>query len=822
MILTRLQHVLSRPHCIGGQQRVVAFVRPFCGVRCVAPRRLLKRAIATDMETSFSSLLDDEDELLDEDEAAVPELEKEIDESLLIANLGLCAETMDALAARGMFSLFPVQAQVFEPIMSGRDVVCRAKTGSGKTLAFALPVIENLLEEDRRSRPRKGRAPRCLVLAPTRELANQVSREFESVCPNLKVDSFYGGVSITPQMRSLERGVDVVVGTPGRLIDLLERGSLKLDNIRYAILDEADQMLDMGFEQDMERILGSIPEGKERQTLLFSATLPKWVKSVAKRYQNNPLTIDLVGEENTGKLADTIRLLVQQVDGAQKMSALQGLLAMYGNTGGGGKAIVFVNTKAKADEVNMAVNEFASCDALHGDISQAQREKALGLFRDGKYNCLVATDVAARGLDIPSVDLVVHFDVPQDNEAFLHRSGRTGRAGKQGTAVVLFTEREARSLGLILRATKVFNAELVGAPDPGDVMRTASRSVLGKLDKVDNGVVEFFVPAAERLLSSEQPSRVLAAALAALAGFRQVPQPRSLLTYEVGFVTLRLLTGRGVIVDGIRSLSTALRQLTSGAPASAQRSLAEVDRLLGRIRPVEGQAGEPEAGLSGLAFDVPTEQAEQLLAHCSAVATQRGWVLDKPKSIALEVDSLMGGRAGGSRSGGGGSSRGDRWGGRSDPRSGGDRWNNSGREDRAFRSRDGGSYGSRDGGAARSYDRPDRGGYGGGYDRSDRGGYGGSDRYGERSGRRGGERNAGSSSYEDWAKGASRSSRGNGGRGGWSDSTDGEGGSYRSSGSRGGPQSEEVRQGGRKAGRIAVEKGRRLDDPASEDSWGQW
>lgn len=169
-----------------------------------------------------------------------------------VANLGLSPETEEALAKRGIFAVFPVQKQVLEPIMSGRDVVCRAKTGSGKTLAFALPVIENLLEENLAERPRKGRLPRCVVMAPTRELANQVAKEFSTACPNIAVDSFYGGTSIGTQMRSLERGVDVVVGTPGRIIDLIERRALKLDAVRFAILDEADSMLDMGFEQDME------------------------------------------------------------------------------------------------------------------------------------------------------------------------------------------------------------------------------------------------------------------------------------------------------------------------------------------------------------------------------------------------------------------------------------------------------------------------------------------------------------------------------------------------------------------------------------------
>ena len=328
----------------------------------------------------------------------------------------------------------------------------------------------------------------------------------------------------------------MVVGTPGRIIDLTERGSLKLDKVRFAILDEADQMLDMGFEEDMEKILGQVPP--ERQTMLFSATMPKWVAKIAKRYQKNPLMVDLVGAEDTGKLNESIRLLLMQVERANKQSAMMDAISLYSN---GGKSIIFVNTKAMADEIAESINRAMPCVVLHGDISQAMRDRGLQLFRDGKFQILVATDVAARGLDIPSVDLVVHYDVPQDAEAFLHRSGRTGRAGKTGSALILYTDREAKDVGFILKQTKVVTAEMIGSPSPADVMTQASRNALTQLDKVDSEVVDFFVPAAERLMTSDNPSRVLAAALASMSGFSKVPKPRSLLTYEAGMTTLKLL-----------------------------------------------------------------------------------------------------------------------------------------------------------------------------------------------------------------------------------------------------------------------------------------
>ncbi|GFH20145.1 uncharacterized protein HaLaN_17222 [Haematococcus lacustris] len=616
----------------------------------------------------------------------------------VVENLGLSPETVAAVKKRGINSLFSIQKAVFAPAMEGRDMIGRAKTGSGKTLAFALPVVEGCIKENKVTRPARGRPPRALVMAPTRELANQVAREFETVCPSLSVAPVYGGVSIGGQMRELERGVDVVVGTPGRIIDLIERGALKLDSVRYAILDEADQMLDMGFEEDMEKILSYVPV--ERQTLLFSATMPKWVSKIARRFQKNPLLVDLVGEENTGRLADTIRLLVMQarlqgcrgwssrdvvkglymmrqwVESAQKVNATIDAMNLHA---AGGKTIVFVNTKVMADQLMDSVSQTHPCAALHGDITQALRERSLQQFRDGKFSVLVATDVAARGLDIPSVDLVVHYDVPQDAEAFLHRSGRTGRAGKTGTTVLLFTEREIRSVGQILATTKTKNAELMGAPEPQEVLTRAARSVLNQLDKVDPSIINFFVPAAEKLLGSEQPSRVLAAALAALGGFRRAPQPRSLLTYEEGFVTLRLMGPPGTI-DGFSSLTKVMRALVSKA-----RLGRDLDQYaFGKIKLVEDRA----SGLAGAAFDLPAEDGAMVMDSpvVQAVANKAGYLLDRPKSLPLDVSEMM--------------SSGERGGrfGRQGGRSGGDRG-----RDRGFSRDRGGGGGYGNGSSARGY-----------------------------------------------------------------------------------------------------------------------
>eukprot|EP00798_Chlamydomonas_sp_ICE-L_P001315 gene1315-32668_t len=570
----------------------------------------------SNFNSSFSSLMDDEDDEDDLLEAAlkVEALVTEADETLKVTNLGLCDATVKALAKRGITSLFPIQKSVFEPAMQGRDMIGRAKTGSGKTLAFALPVVENIIRENMESPPKRGRSPRCIILAPTRELANQVAREFESVCPTLKVDSFYGGVSISTQIRTLKDGVDVVVGTPGRVIDLIQRGSLKLDSVRYAILDEADQMLDMGFEEDMEQILGHVPK-EGRQTLLFSATLPRWIQKTAKRYLNNPLTVDLVGEENTGKLSDTIRLLVMQVDGRMKTSAMLDAISIHG---AGGKTIVFVNTKAMADQIAEKLNETTSAMALHGDISQNQRERALAQFREGRYPVLVATDVAARGLDIPSVDLVLHYDIPQDTEAFLHRSGRTGRAGNTGTALVLFGDRDARSLGNVFRDAKVTTAELCGSPDPEDMMMTTCRAALGTLDKVHDNVIEFFLPAAEKLLSSEQPERVLAAALASMSGIHHPPKPRSILTYTEGVTTLRIVGPKGT-VDGWKTLVDVMKSIAKKA------GMKDFSANVGKIKVLDPL----ENGLAAVAFDLPSGSAKLLLTEGAEAAESLGFTINR-------------------------------------------------------------------------------------------------------------------------------------------------------------------------------------------------
>ncbi|XP_057833275.2 DEAD-box ATP-dependent RNA helicase 3, chloroplastic isoform X2 [Cryptomeria japonica] len=323
------------------------------------------------------------------------------DQNLAISRLGLPESLVKALNERGITHLFPIQRAVLVPALDGRDIIGRAKTGTGKTLAFGIPIIKRLAEDNEENKQfrRRGKLPRALVLAPTRELANQVEKEFKESAPFLSTICIYGGVSYNAQQNALFRGVDIVVGTPGRIIDLVNNGTLKLDEIQFLVLDEADQMLAVGFEEDVEVILDKIPD--ERQSMLFSATMPAWVQKLARKHLDKPMTIDLVGDSDE-KLAEGIKLYAVATTATSKRSILGDLIMVYAK---GGKTIVFTQTKRDADDVSVALGGRIPCEALHGDISQYQREKTLNGFREGKFTVLVATDVAARGLDIPNVDL---------------------------------------------------------------------------------------------------------------------------------------------------------------------------------------------------------------------------------------------------------------------------------------------------------------------------------------------------------------------------------------------------------------------------------
>ncbi|KAL2906844.1 DEAD-box ATP-dependent RNA helicase 3A chloroplastic [Bienertia sinuspersici] len=402
------------------------------------------------------------------------------DDELDVAKLGLPQKLVDSLSKRGITQLFPIQRAVLIPAMEGKDIIARAKTGTGKTLAFGIPILKRITEEndergsDRISQRRSGRLPRVLVLAPTRELARQVEKEMKESAPYLSTVCVYGGVSYNAQQSSLSRGVDVVVGTPGRIIDLINSSSLKLGEVEFLVLDEADQMLAVGFEEDVELILEKLPT--ERQSMLFSATMPGWVKKLSRKHLNSPVTIDLVGEQDE-KLAEGIKLHAISTTTTSKRTILSDVIMVYAR---GGKTIVFTQTKRDADEVSLALSSIIPSEALHGDISQHQRERTLNGFRQGKFSVLVATDVASRGLDIPHVDLIIHYELPNDSETFVHRSGRTGRAGKEGTAILMYTNNQRRTVRSLERDVGC-KFEYINAPSVEDVLGASADQVVATL-----------------------------------------------------------------------------------------------------------------------------------------------------------------------------------------------------------------------------------------------------------------------------------------------------------------------------------------------------
>ena len=366
------------------------------------------------------------------------------DEGDGFATLGLRSELLDTLTELGYEEPTPVQRETIPHLIEGRDLVGQAATGTGKTAAFALPLLHSL--DIGRGRPTAS----ALVLVPTRELAMQVSEAIFKYGRHLgvKVVPVYGGQPIFRQLQSLERGVHVVVGTPGRVLDHLGRRSLDVQGIRTVVLDEADEMLDMGFAEDIETILGSLPA--ERQTVLFSATMPPRIAGIAKRFLTDPVRITVGGTTS----ADRPALITQRafvVQRAHKAAALGRILDIETPEA----ALVFCRTRTEVDMLTETMNGRGyRAEALHGGMDQAQRDRVMGRLRDGTAELLIATDVAARGLDVDTLTHVVNFDVPSAPDSYVHRIGRVGRAGREGVAITLAEPRERRLLDNIERTTK--------------------------------------------------------------------------------------------------------------------------------------------------------------------------------------------------------------------------------------------------------------------------------------------------------------------------------------------------------------------------------
>eukprot|EP00571_Detonula_confervacea_P011516 CAMPEP_0172306568 /NCGR_PEP_ID=MMETSP1058-20130122/7616_1 /TAXON_ID=83371 /ORGANISM="Detonula confervacea, Strain CCMP 353" /LENGTH=876 /DNA_ID=CAMNT_0013018497 /DNA_START=120 /DNA_END=2750 /DNA_ORIENTATION=+ len=703
---------------------------------------------------------------------------------------GVPQDIIDILSHKGITHFTPVQAKAIRPVYAGRDVIGRSRTGTGKTLAFGIPALMRLVEKAKESgnaevmrdgslRMKRGRLPSMIVLCPTRELARQVEEELALVCKPLGLFSalFHGGVSYEPQSRNLRQGIDVIVGTPGRLMDHLDRGNLDLRECDVAVLDEADEMLNMGFAEDVEVILENAGQSNDEKTqcLLFSATTPPWVREIGSRYQKNALSIDITGDKVGARTATTVRHTAIQVPFGPdaKKAILEDIIAVeiskdinLDDTGSDsededehhnaiaaafrakkdssnsalqqkifGKTIVFSETKAQCDElVSGGVFKTLTAQAIHGDIGQKQRESTLAAFRAGAFNVLVATDVAARGIDIKDVDLVIQFQPPRDTDTYVHRSGRTGRAGAKGISVILFQQNQARDIVRMERSLgHGFKFELLGPPSTEAALNAAAKTSAVACRTVAPETAEYFKEAATSLLAnSADPTDIVARCLAAISRRSVSVDSRSLLTGEVGFATVEMTNSKG-------------RPISPGDVMFTVSKLSKMSQKDGGDLQFEGDVGKIQTNreTGNAIFDMGTEDAKNLIDF-SADIDAGGAVFSIMKELEIERGSNFGqsyGRGGGGRGGRGGSygRGGGRGGGRGRGRGGG-----------------GGSYGRGGGG----------GGGGRGYSNSNNSGYRGSS---------GGSRDGGSS----YGGGNDRyDSRGGGGGGG------GGGGSFRDSGRR--------------------------------------
>ncbi len=415
-------------------------------------------------------------------------------------NLGLSDNTLRALKKKGFEEPTPIQEKTIPILLKGEcDLIGQAQTGTGKTAAFGLPIIEQIKE--------KAKQTQVLILAPTRELAIQISDELNSLkgSKKLHIVPIYGGQAIDLQLRSLKKRVDIVVGTPGRIIDHIRRKSMNLKEISHLVLDEADEMLNMGFLEDVEIIMNATNE--EKRTMLFSATMPKEILRIAKKYMADYELVAIKKEQLTANLTDQIYF---EVSTADKFDALCRIIDIEHEFYG----LIFCRTKVDVDKIGRRlVDRGYDADALHGDISQYQRETILNKFKRKRTNILVATDVAARGIDINDLTHVINFSLPQDPEYYVHRIGRTGRAGKEGTAITFVTPEEYRKLLFIKKITKAkIRKEKI--PKVSDIIDSKKKRIKSQLKSIikDDKYSEY-INMAQELLGEQEPEHIIAALL---------------------------------------------------------------------------------------------------------------------------------------------------------------------------------------------------------------------------------------------------------------------------------------------------------------------
>ncbi len=591
------------------------------------------------------------------------------------ADLGLSQALLESVAAVGYEVPSPIQERTIPALLAGQDVIAQAQTGSGKTAAFGLPIIETVVS-------RRG-GVQALILCPTRELAIQVSDALQQYGRHKRIETLpiYGGQAYDRQLRGLQRGVEIVVGTPGRVMDHMRRGTLKLDALKFFVLDEADEMLDMGFIEDIEWIMQQIPE--ERQTALFSATMPPRIADLARTYMNEPQRISVRGKEMT---VPEINQVYYEVPRARKIDALARILDAEVPA----STMIFCRTKAGVDELGESLmGRGFAVETLHGDLSQVQRDRVMRRFRAGQADILIATDVAARGLDIPDVSHVINYDIPESTETYVHRIGRTGRAGKTGTAVTLVSPRESRWIKAIERFTKapIQPKRLPSATDVND----RRRDVLKRLVSVElakEGDYEAYLQPVKDLAEDHDPLAIAAAVL-------------KLYATETGRTTTE--------VQKDDDISSAGGSFGGRSDSGMVRLFINIGRNF-HVRPqdfvgaIANEANIPGRSIGAIDImdtysfvDVPSEHAQQVINALNNASV-------KGKPVNVEISNEPAGASRGRERDSG-------------PRGGGYRGGRS--DDRGRRS---GPYGQRpQGTGARRDDDRGRGGYGGTRPDSNRG-----------------------------------------------------------------------------------------------------
>jgi ATP-dependent RNA helicase DeaD len=625
--------------------------------------------------------------------------------------LNLSPELQRAITEMGYEEASPIQSAAIPVLLEGKDVIGQAQTGTGKTAAFSIPAIEGVNGD--------SRDVQVIVLCPTRELAVQVSGEIQKLGKykrGLAVVPIYGGSSYDRQFRALERGVQIVIGTPGRVMDHIERGTLKLDKATKIILDEADEMLDMGFRDDIEYVLSKMPEN--RQTVFFSATMSKPILEMTKKYQRDPQTVKVNHKEMT---VSNIEQSYFEVRGPQKKDVLTRVLDMYNLK----STIIFANTKRMVDEIVadlQAKGYFA--DGLHGDMSQAQRQNTLDKFRKSTLEILVATDVAARGIDVDNVEAVFNYDLPADEEYYVHRIGRTGRAGKSGRAFTFVSGRDIYKLRDIMRFTKA-DIKLEQVPSFADVSEVKTTLFLNQIKEViEKGNLDKYVGRVQRLLDQSEDVTSLDIA-AALLKMTMKEDKRAEQSLDAG-------RERGASRPGYTRLFISMGKKDRLHPRDVVELISENTALQGN------KVGDIALYDKFSFVEVPAEFADEVVAQLGRSSIQGQPVTF---SIATPVQDAAAKEEGnnrperrgfgdGERRGFGGGDRreggrppfgGGNRGGYGDRREGGSSYGGGYKGNRdggsSYGNRGGGSYGDRQGGQGGGYQR---GGYKGG-----QGGFGG-------------------------------------------------------------------------------------------------